>query len=215
MTAVQNFISPKSAGGSFIWSLAAHLAIAGTVVVLMNLKMGAPAPAEEYIDLAYETFDAPPAPTQEEKPVMRQKAPAAPVETKTAPDTSAHELQDEKGDVAGTQEAKKETNVASEGSGTAATTPYYKIKPKYPKAALISGVEGWVLLQIDIAESGEVENVRVIDGEQKNMFESEAKRAVSQWKYRPFVDGSGKPFRKADYQVRVDFKLEEAETITN
>jgi hypothetical protein len=36
---------------------------------------------------------------------------------------------------------------------------------------------------------------------------------VQQWKYRPFVDESGRPTRKVAHQVRLDFKLEEADSI--
>ena len=106
--------------------------------------------------------------------------------------------------------AKKEESIGSNSNGTSATTPYYKIKPKYPKAALVSGTEGWVLLEIDILENGDVDNIRVVGGEQRNLFQSEAKRAVAQWKYRPFMNESGQAYKKVDHQVRVDFKLEEA-----
>jgi len=213
---IRSHFSPRSSSGSFVWSLVVHLLVAGSVVTAMNWGAGTSRPEEEYIDLAYETFDEPPVPALEEKRVMRSREPIAPVQTRAPADSSPKELQDEKGEVAGTQEAKKEeSNIGSTSNGNASSTPYYKIKPKYPRSALISGVEGWVLMEIDITESGEVENVRVVDGEQKNTFQSEARRAVSQWKYRPFLDKDGRPFRKADHQVRVEFKLEEAETSTN
>jgi protein TonB len=207
-------LSPRTSSGSFLWSLGAHLLAAGAVVLVMNYTAGRAQPEEEYIDLAYQTFDEPPVPAAEEKRVMKSPEPVAPVKTEALPDT-AKELQDEKGEVAGTQAAAPETNIGSDNNGNATSTPYYKIKPKYPKAALLEGVEGWVMMEIDITETGEVENIRVVDGEQRNTFQSEAKRAVAQWKYKPFVGPDGKPFRKADHHVRVDFKLDEAETSTN
>lgn len=198
MSRILNYVfSPKATGGMMVWSLAVHGLVAGSVVAYMNWTPP-PAPVEEeYVDLAYETFDEPPAP-----------APPPPPPDKAAP----HELQDEKSEVVGTEKKKEEKNDTGDAQKQVqqAYTPYYKIKPKYPRAALMSGVEGWVLMEIDVTETGEVENIRVLDGEQRNMFQSEARRAVAQWKYRPFVDKDGKPIRKVDHQVRVDFKLEEA-----
>jgi TonB family protein len=134
----------------------------------------------------------------------------APVQ-KALPDDAPKELQDEKGEVAGTQKAQPDTNLGNTSGGDAAATPYYKIKPKYPQAARISGTEGYVLLEIDIKEDGSVENVRIVGGENRNMFGSEARRAVEQWKYRPFMDTAGHPIKKIDHQVRVNFRLAEDE----
>ena len=123
-------------------------------------------------------------------------------------------MQDESSDVVGTQKAAPAAPVAT-GTTVGAPqsdVPYYKIKPKYPKAALVSGTEGWVMMQVDVTETGEVENIKVVDGEQRNMFQSEAKRAVSQWKYRPFTANDGKPVKKTGHLVRVDFKLSDAKS---
>lgn len=191
-----NILSPKSASGSFVYSLAAHFVVAAAVVTAFKIDFKAPEPAPDFVDLGYETFEAPP----------MQAPPKPPVEEKM------EELQDKTSEVVGTQKENK----TEMGDGTAAknepppSVPYYKIKPKYPKAALLSGMEGWVLMEVDITESGEVENIRVIDGEQKNTFQGEARRAVSLWKYRPFLDGEGKPTKKLNHQVRVDFNLVDA-----
>jgi len=216
MESMKKFFSPRTTHGPVVLSILLHVLISGTILGALNLDVfGKSEPvAEDYIDLGYEMFDQPPAPAEEVRSVKRSEPTAQPVQDK-APDNTPKELQDEKSDVAGTQKAaKEEASPGSTNTGTAATTPYYRIKPKYPRAALISGTEGWVMMEIDINEQGEVENVRVVDGEQRNMFQNEAKRAVALWKYRPFVDASGKPLRKQDYQVRVDFKLNETESGT-
>lgn len=198
MTGVMDFVSPRTSAGSLFYSVAVHALIAGSVIAALNISFTPQAVDESYVDMEYETFDAPP-----------EAAPPKVVETRS------EELQDQQSEVAGTQEKKEETNNGTQANNTPQpTTPYYKIKPKYPKAALVAGTEGWVMLQIDVNEKGEVENVRVVDGEQRQMFQSEARRAVEQWKYRPFLDRDGKPMRKADHQVRVDFKLTDAEEET-
>lgn len=195
--------------GPFLASIGAHAVTFAVVSYAVNLSLSQVHPAEDILDLGYQTFDEPPQIEKQEKLVRKAPEPVVPVKQKVIPDAGPKEIQDEKGDVAGTQKAAAENQVASTQNGNATATPYYKIKPKYPQAALIAGTEGWVLLAIDITESGEVENVRVIDGEQRNTFGSEARRAVEKWKYKPFVDSNGTPIRKADHQVRVDFRLQD------
>lgn len=209
MTNTKEWFSPQKGSASFAYSLLAHAAIYGALVIGLGLTFSKPEPKQDYLDLGYQTFDAPPAPEKQEHKVRHSEEPKAPVDAKAVPDNSPKELQDEKGEVAGTQTAKPETNVGNESNGNAASTPYYKIKPKYPRAAIIAGTEGWVLLEVDVEEDGSVDNVRVVDGEQRNLFASEAKRAVEQWKYRPFLDTAGRPTKKLAHQVRVDFKLNE------
>lgn len=209
---VVSWISPKSASGSMVMAFLAHAALYGGVIFFMSLgfsKHEEFPPAVE--EIAYETFDAPPAPAEVARPVAKTKAPEEDEKVDEKPDTSPKELQDDKGMVAGVQTAAKAvTTTGAVGTGDALVTPYYKIKPKYPRAALVSGVEGWVTFKIDVNEKGEVENVRVTGGEQKSMFQDEARRAVEKWKYKPFLDASGKPYKKTDHQVQVDFKLSDA-----
>lgn len=211
MTTV-NYISPRNTGGSFLWSVGLHLLVAGSVVGVMHITGGVSAPSEEFIDLAYQSFDEPPVPEQVEQRVRKSAEPVAPVKQEMVPDNSPKELQDEKGEVAGTQKAAPQENIGSDSNGTASATPYYKIKPKYPRAALIDGKEGWVKMKIDITETGSVENIAVIDGENRNEFEGEAKRAVALYKYKPFVNASGQPIRVNGHILEVVFKLEEHET---
>jgi TonB family protein len=195
--------SPRSSTGPMVLSVALHVFVVGAVLVGMKLDFFEPAEEvkETYVDLDYQTIEEPPLPVKEERQVT---APVTPPVDKVV-DTSPRELQDEASEVKGTQEAKapipQQNNEPS--------VPYYKIKPKYPRAALVAGIEGWVMLEVDINEKGEVENVRVIDGEQRNMFQAEARRAVSLYKYKPFVDASGTPVRVTNHQVRVGFSLKE------
>ena len=209
---VQNLISAESGSGSLLYSVGVHVLIASSIIFIMKMKATPKIiPLDSIIDMTYESFDSPPQPTQEVRQIAKVIEPEVQPETKPVIDTSAKEIQDEHSDIAGTQAAAKpQVANASEGAGVAATTPFYKIKPKYPKAALVSGTEGWVLMKLDINEKGEVENIRIVDGEQRNLFQSEAKRAVEQWKYRPFLDQAGKTFRKLDHQVKVEFKLQDA-----
>lgn len=206
-------LSPKSRTGSFGWSVLVHALIFSAVVGVVHMAPTS-APPDDYLDLGYEVFDEPPVDTKvDQQQVRKSPEPVTKPDPQVVPDNTPKEMQDEKSDIAGTQAAKPESNIGSDSNGNAASTPYYKIKPKYPKAALVAGIEGWILMEVDITESGEVENVRVVDGENRNEFQSEARRAVLHWKYRPFVNGEGKAFRKTDHQVRVDFKLNEVASV--
>lgn len=49
-------------------------------------------------------------------------------------------------------------------------------------------------------------NVEVIDADPKRIFDREAKRALSKWKYRPKII-DGKPQKQVGLQVQLDFKI--------
>lgn len=213
MENVAKWHSPRSVSGSMMMAVLAHGILFGGV--LLFLKVGFHAHEEELPvteEIAYETFSEPPAPAKIAKPVARTPEPETPEDKQKEPDNSPKELQDKDSTVAGTQTAaaKPQTTTGAEGVGDAVATPYYKIKPKYPRAALVSGVEGFVIMKIDVNEKGEVENIRVTGGQERGMFQDEARRAVEKWKYKPFLNAQGTPVKKTDHEVRVDFKLQDA-----
>lgn len=204
-----DLVSPKSSLLSILTAIGVHGFIYGLIVLVMGANLfKSHENIQDEVEIGYEVLNDAPAPTPVVQKVVRAQEPETPVDTKSPVDTSPKELQDEHSDVAGTQAAAKpQSNIGSESNGSANSTPFYKVKPKYPKAALVSGVEGWILMKVDVNEKGEVENIRVVDGDKRNMFQDEARRAVEKWKYRPFTDKDGRPFRKSDHEVRVDFKL--------
>ena len=86
-------------------------------------------------------------------------------------------------------------------------TPIVRIEPKYPMQAARDGKEGWVRLSFTINEVGGVDDIEVVDAEPKRVFDREARRALSRWKYKPkIVDG--KPVKQTGQTVQLDFKLE-------
>jgi protein TonB len=203
-----NPLSPRNLPGAVLVAAAIHGALYLAVILILGAGFFAPAPGPMIdAEIGYEILDAPPAPTVKVAHVRHQET--TPPQPKVKADPTARELHDAKSDVTGTSQASvvKPAQVGSEGQGDANATPFYKIKPKYPRAALLNGDEGWVELKIDVNEKGEVENVRVVGGEKRNLFQNEARRAVEQWKYRPFLDAQGNPVRKADHVVRVNFKM--------
>lgn len=166
---------------------------------------------ETYVDLGYQEFEEPPQIVQDIKQVEVKPDIEEPIKNDPTP-VAAQEMQDQSSEVSGLQkEAPKDppkTTVVSNSNVT--DVPYYKVKPKYPKEALAQGIEGHVLLQIDVLQDGSVENLKVLSGEKLNVFESEARRAVSKYKYKPFVDDTGAVIVKHNHLVKVEFKLVDA-----
>lgn len=79
-----------------------------------------------------------------------------------------------------------------------------KVDPPYPEAARRSGVEGTVVLDVRIDESGAVTDIQVLRGLPLGVSEA-AVAAVSRWKYRPARGRTGPvPSHKT---VRVIFRL--------
>ncbi len=73
--------------------------------------------------------------------------------------------------------------------------PITKVQPTLPPEAAARGVVGPVLVEIRIAETGDVSVLRVLRGHP--LLDEPAKTAVSQWKYRPVVlDGRAVPIIK-------------------
>ncbi|MGS2720491.1 energy transducer TonB [Paraglaciecola aestuariivivens] len=88
-------------------------------------------------------------------------------------------------------------------------TPIVRIEPKYPVQAARDGKEGWVKLSFTINEVGGVEDVDVIDSDPKRVFDREARRALSKWKYKPKIE-DGKPMKQYGLIVQLDFKLDQS-----
>lgn len=192
------------------FSILAHASVL-VLIKLFHSSASLPVPVvENYVDLDYKQFDE--VPQVVSRPVP-QVTPSNEVPDKTEPDSvKPAEMQDQSSDIAGLQKEKIQKQVVTANTNTT-SVPYYKVKPKYPREALESNVEGHVLMQIDILEDGSVENIKVTGGDKLGVFESAATRAVAKWKYKTFTDDSGKPVKKQNYLVRVDFKIKDEQQI--
>lgn len=64
-------------------------------------------------------------------------------------------------------------------------TPLNDIPPNYPQRALAAGIEGEVTLAFTITAEGRVDNLRVTHAEPRGVFDREARRAASRWRFAP------------------------------
>jgi len=77
------------------------------------------------------------------------------------------------------------------------------VQPVYPARALAGKIEGWVELAFTVTEKGVVKDVSVRAASNPGMFDDAAIKAVSQWRYQPFLrDGKPSPVHSS---VRIRF----------
>lgn len=85
--------------------------------------------------------------------------------------------------------------------------PIVKVAPIYPQRALARGLEGWVLVEFTVTESGAVRDAHVIEAEPAGVFDSAAVEAALKFKYKPRVV-DGRPVEVAGVQNLIRFELE-------
>ena len=65
--------------------------------------------------------------------------------------------------------------------------PLMRVAPEYPQSAAARGIEGWVIVEFALDELGRVQAPRVIQAQPQGIFDREALKAVSRYKYKPRV----------------------------
>lgn len=85
-------------------------------------------------------------------------------------------------------------------------TPLVDIPPNYPRRAVAAGIEGQVTLAFTITAEGRVENLRVTDASPAGVFEREARRAASRWRFAPRRENGQPVAREATKTLH--FRLE-------
>ena len=85
--------------------------------------------------------------------------------------------------------------------------PIVKVAPMYPESAAERGIEGYVLLEFTVTETGATADPVVIEAQPKGIFDDAAKKAVLKFKYKPRVE-NGKAMRVEHVQHVITFKLD-------
>lgn len=84
--------------------------------------------------------------------------------------------------------------------------PVKRVNPVYPQQAMSNEMEGEVVLQFDITESGATDNITVVQSSPEGVFDKSAVNALKQWKYKPRIQG-GAAQRQNGLLVQLDFRL--------
>jgi len=90
-------------------------------------------------------------------------------------------------------------------ASTLTLVPLATPAPEYPRDAMMSGTQGYVVVEFTINLEGGTQDIAVVDATPQRTFDQAARRAVSRWKFKPLVE-NGQPVEKR-VQRRIDFKL--------
>lgn len=77
--------------------------------------------------------------------------------------------------------------------------------PDYPREALLSGAEGYVVVEFTIDTDGRTKDISVVESEPRDTFDRDARRAVARWRFEPALrDG-----RPVEQRIRhtIEFTL--------
>lgn len=75
-------------------------------------------------------------------------------------------------------------------SGTSQLIPIVKVAPRCPREAVMSGINGTVLMLLNVNSLGKVDKVVIKQARPPSVFNKEASRAVRRWQFKPkTVDG--------------------------
>ncbi len=78
-------------------------------------------------------------------------------------------------------------------------------EPEYPRRAFRNGVQGWVVVRLDVGADGRTSNVEIVESQPTNAFNREARRTVRNWVFEP----PGEPGLERCVVV-LDFRLGQA-----
>ncbi len=86
--------------------------------------------------------------------------------------------------------------------------PIVRVEPVYPRRALQRGIEGYVLLEFTVTETGSVENPEVVEADPPGVFDRAAIQAALRFKYQPRVV-DGEPIAVHGVQNLITFELDD------
>ncbi len=86
--------------------------------------------------------------------------------------------------------------------------PIVKIAPIYPSRALERGIEGWVILEFTVSETGAVKDSVVVEYEPSTIFNSAAIKASLKFKFKPRIV-NGEAIEVRGVLHKITFRIED------
>ncbi len=105
------------------------------------------------------------------------------------------------------QSDSKGINAGGQVSHNREATPIFRINAIYPRRALLQRIEGFVVLKFDITETGQTDNVSVMQASPPQIFNESAIQALRKWKYKAKIE-NGRPVRQKNLEVTLVFEME-------
>ena len=84
--------------------------------------------------------------------------------------------------------------------------PIVRVNPLYPRKAAFEEIEGQVRLEFLITETGEVDEIVILESEPEGVFDTVAIDAIANWRFEPAL-ADGRPTARRAEQV-LDFRLD-------
>lgn len=103
-------------------------------------------------------------------------------------------------------EPKGETDTAEITAVRTFAIPEKREPPRYPRNALRSGTEGWVVVSFAITEDGATDGIEVVQASIDGVFEKAAIKAVSGWTFKP-ATLDGVAVRQGNRQAPLTFQI--------
>ena len=88
--------------------------------------------------------------------------------------------------------------------------PIQKVRPNYPTQALTGGLEGYVIVEFEVTETGSVRNIKVVEANPSRIFNQAAIDTAQKFSYQP-VACNGEPFVVSGVQNKITWAIEESE----
>ena len=121
--------------------------------------------------------------------------------------------QDDGKQVAGDEQQCSETKAEPTPDEGDVRLPIVKVSPIYPDRALKEGIEGHVLLEFVVTETGAVRDAVVLEANPSGVFDEAALKAVGKFKYKPRIV-AGKPVETTGVRNRFAFEISDDEKMS-
>ena len=86
--------------------------------------------------------------------------------------------------------------------------PLAIVQPVYPRRAIARNIEGYVIVELTVTETGATRDIRVLEAVPPGMFDKAALAAAARFKYKPRVI-DGQPVEVPGVPYKLTFELEE------
>lgn len=86
--------------------------------------------------------------------------------------------------------------------------PIVIVQPNYPRRAIARNIEGYVIVELTVTDTGTTRDIRIIEAVPPGVFDKAAIAAAARFKYKPRVI-DGRPVEVPGVPYKLTFELED------